>query len=156
MLVRREALERAGGLVAIRAEVIDDVNLAQAIAAAGGRVRLALSRNDLVSVREHESLGALWRMVARTAFAQLDRSYPLVAATVATLALAFAAPPVLLAFPPWGTALGASAWLLQAALVVPTVRYFRLNPLWALTLPLAGLLYGAMTLDSALRPDRGW
>jgi hypothetical protein len=36
------------------------------------------------------------------------------------------------------------------------VRYFRLSPLWALTLPLAGLLYGAMTVDSALRPDRGW
>jgi hypothetical protein len=52
--------------------------------------------------------------------------------------------------------LGAAAWLLQAALVLPTVRYFRLNPLWALTLPLAGLLYGAMTVDSALRPRRGW
>ena len=156
MLVRREALERAGGLESIRAEGIDDVNLAKTIAAAGGRVRLALSRNDLLSVREHESLGALWRTVARTAFAQLDRSYPLVAATVATLALACAAPPVLLAFPPWGTALGAVAWLLQTALVLPTVRYFGLNPLWALTLPLAGLLYGAMTLDSALRPDRGW
>ena len=62
----------------------------------------------------------------------------------------------LLAFPPWATALGAAAWLVQAALVCPTVRYFRLSPLWALTLPLAGLLYGAMAIDSALRPDRGW
>jgi hypothetical protein len=95
-------------------------------------------------------------MVARTAFAQLGRSHVLVAATAVVLALAFVAPLVLLAFPPWGTALGAGALLLQAALVCPTVRYFRLSPLWALTLPLAGLLYGAMTVDSALRPDRGW
>jgi hypothetical protein len=62
----------------------------------------------------------------------------------------------LLAFPPWGTALGGAAWLLQAALFLPTVRYFRLSPVWALTLPLAGLLYGAMTVDSALRRDRAW
>lgn len=32
------------------------------------------------------------------------------------------------------------------------VRYFRLNPLWALTLPLAGVLYGAMAADSATAP----
>jgi glycosyltransferase involved in cell wall biosynthesis len=51
MLVRREALERAGGLASIRGDVIDDVNLAKAVARAGGRVRLALSRDDLVSVR---------------------------------------------------------------------------------------------------------
>jgi hopene-associated glycosyltransferase HpnB len=155
MLVRRDALEGAGGLESIRGEVIDDVNLAQKIAAAGGSLRLALSRGDLESLREHESLSSLWRMVARTAFAQLGASYTLLAATTATLALAFAAPPALLAFPPWGTALGAFAWLLQAALVLPTVRYFRVNSLWALSLPLAGLLYGAMTIDSALRSSRG-
>ncbi len=156
MLVRRDALERAGGIAAIRGEVIDDVNLAQLLARAGGRLRLALSREDVVSLREHESLGELWRMVSRTAFVQLGRSYLLLAATAVTLTLAFAAPPVLLFFPPAGTALGGAAWLLQAALALPTVRYFRLNPLWSLTLPLAGILYGAMTLDSALRPRRAW
>ena len=156
MLVSREALERAGGFEAIKGDVIDDVSLARRIAAAGGKLRLALSRGDVESLREHESLCSLWRTVSRTAFAQLRRSYALVAATVVVLAIAFAAPLALLAFPPWATALGAAAWLLQAALVCPTVRYFRLSPVWALTLPLAGLLYGAMTIDSALRPDRGW
>ena len=156
ILLRRDALERAGGLAAIGGEVIDDVNLAQVIARSGGRLRLALSRRDVVSLREHESLPELWRMVRRTAFAQLDRSYLLLAGTVCALALAFVGPVVLLAFPPLGAVLGGAAWLLQAGLVLPTVRYFRLNPLWALTLPLAGVLYGAMTIDSALRPRRGW
>jgi hopene-associated glycosyltransferase HpnB len=156
MLVRRDVLDRAGSLAAIRGELIDDVSLARLIASAGGRTRLALSRGDVESLRPHDSLRSLWRMVARTAFVQLRRSYVLVAATAATLAVAFALPLALLAFPPWGTALGAAAWLLQAALVLPTVRYFRLNPLWALTLPLAGLLYGGMTVDSALRRDGGW
>ncbi len=154
VLVRRETLERAGGVRAIRGEVIDDVNLAQLVARSGGRLRLALAREDVVSVREHESLGELWGMVSRTAFAQLGRSYVLLAATAVMLALAFVAPVALLAFPPAGTALGGAAWLLQAALAAPTVRYFRLNPLWSLTLPLAGVLYGAMTIDSALRPER--
>jgi len=156
MLVDRRALERAGGLASIRGAVIDDVNLAHAIARAGGRLRLALSRSDVVSVREHESLPELWQMVSRTAFAQLRRSYLLLAATVLALGLAFAAPLALLAFPWVGTALGLAAWLLQSALVLPTVRYFGLSPLWALTLPLAGILYGAMTVDSALRPRRSW
>jgi hypothetical protein len=39
----------------------------------------------------------------------------------------------------------------MTALYLPTIRYFRLNPGWALTLPVAGLLYGAMTVDSAAR-----
>jgi hopene-associated glycosyltransferase HpnB len=155
MLVRRDTLDRAGGLAVIGGAVIDDVSLAHAIASAGGRLRLALSRDDLVSLREHESLGELWRMVSRTAFAQLGRSYVLLGSTVAALALVFVVPVVLLAFPPVGTSLGAAALLLQAALVLPTVRYFRLSPLWALTLPLAGVLYGAMTVDSALR-RREW
>jgi hopene-associated glycosyltransferase HpnB len=156
MLVRRDALAAAGGLAAVRGELIDDVNLARAVARAGGRVRLALSRTDVLSLREHESLDALWRMVSRTAFAQLRRSYALVTATVLVLALVFLAPVALIAFAPVGTSLGAAAWLLQAALVLPTVRYFRLSPLWALTLPLAGILYGAMTIDSAVRPRRRW
>jgi hypothetical protein len=35
------------------------------------------------------------------------------------------------------------------------VRAFDLRPRWALTLPLAGTLYGMMTVDSALRGPRG-
>ena len=37
----------------------------------------------------------------------------------------------------------------------PAARFFGLSPGWAYTLPLAGILYGAMTLDSALRHARG-
>ncbi len=34
-------------------------------------------------------------------------------------------------------------------------RQFNLSPLWQMALPASGLLYGAMTLDSALRGPRG-
>jgi hypothetical protein len=47
--------------------------------------------------------------------------------------------------------LGAAAWLTQAVLFLRCVRFFGQPVAWALTLPLAGLLYAAMTVDSAAR-----
>jgi len=160
MLVRRDALERAGGFEAIRDRVIDDVSLARALAPQG-RVRLALSRGEVESVREHDFAG-IWRMVRRTAFTQLRGSWPLLALTIALLLLLFAAPPLLTIV---GAARGntlalavaSAAWALLTLLYVPSVRYFRVAPLWALSLPLAACLYGGMTVDSALRGRKsGW
>jgi len=158
MLVRRDALERAGGFARIADRVIDDVSLARMLQPQG-RIRLAVSRSDVTSLRAHD-FGGIWRMVRRTAFTQLRRSWALLASTVALLALLFAAPPAL---PVVGFATGdvvaggvaGAALALLTLLYVPTVRYHRLRPTWALTLPLAGALYGAMTCDSALRP-RDW
>lgn len=165
VLVRREALERAGGFAAISGEVIDDVNLARRVKRSGSRIRLAVSRSDVVSVRVYGSVGAVWRMVRRTAFDQLRYSWLLLAATVAGLALLFLVPPGLffLAASGFGEgarhvaigALGGAAWLAMAAAFSPTVRYFGLPRRWALTLPLGGALFGAMTVDSAVRHALG-
>jgi hopene-associated glycosyltransferase HpnB len=158
MLVRRDALERAGGFEAIRDRVIDDVSLARALAP-HGRLRLAVSRADVVSLRAHD-VGGIWRMVRRTAFTQLRHSWLLLALTIALLVLLFVAPPVLTvvgaALGDWITVvLAAAAWTLLTLLYLPTIRYFRLSPAWALTLPVAGCLYGAMTADSAVRGRHG-
>jgi len=154
MLVRRDALERAGGFEAVRDCLIDDVSLARALAP-NGRIRLAVSRADVESVRGHD-FRDIWRMVRRTAFTQLRGSWALLALTIALLSLLFVVPPVLTVVAavhadPLTLALAAAAWALSTALYLPTVRYFRLSPAWALTLPLAGCLYGGMTVDSALR-----
>lgn len=167
VLLRRDALEGIGGFAAIRDRVIDDVSLARAVKHSGGRVRLSLSRADVVSLRGH-TLGGAWRMVRRTAFQELRRSWLRVAAALAGLALLFAVPPALIvaapalgalgARPAWTAALlavGLGAWLVATATFLPAVRYFELHPAWALSLPVAGWLYGAMTLDSALRGSLG-
>jgi hopene-associated glycosyltransferase HpnB len=159
MLVRRNALEQAGGFASIRDRVIDDVSLA-GVLAPQGQIRLALSRADVESVRRHD-FGGIWRMVRRTAFTQLRRSWPLLALTLALLALLFVAPPVVTTVAgvrgDWiALGLAAAAWALMTTLYLPTVRYFRLSPPWALGLPLAGVLYGAMTSDSALRERGSW
>jgi hopene-associated glycosyltransferase HpnB len=162
MLIRLESLERLGGFEAIRGEIIDDVNLARAIKRPGDPIRLAVSREQVVSVREYGSVGAVWRMVSRSAFDELGYSWLRLAGTLIGLALLFAIPPALvvlsLAGVPSGAGwtlaaglLGGAAWANSAGVFLRTVRYFDLSRLWAATLPLGGLLYGGMTLDSALR-----
>jgi hopene-associated glycosyltransferase HpnB len=161
VLIRRRALDAVGGFAAIKDKVIDDIGLATAVKGLGLPIRLAASGGDVRSVRTYGTLGAFWRTVRRTAFTQLRRSWLLLAATIVALTALFAAPPVLVALGLSGVGgwlapvLGGAAWLAAAAAFLPTVRFYRLFPLWTVTLPVAGLLYGAMTVDSAIRQARG-
>jgi hopene-associated glycosyltransferase HpnB len=166
MLVRAAALERAGGLGAIRGALIDDLALAAAVTRSGGATRLALSHGTVASLRPYPDVGAVWRMVRRSAFTQLRRSWALLAAVTAVLALMFLGPPAAAAAGvaglgagadgwPLPLAAGLAGWAVMAAVALPAVRAFGLRPAWALTLPLSGTLYGMMTVDSALRGPRG-
>jgi hopene-associated glycosyltransferase HpnB len=160
LLVRRDRLERIGGFGAIRGEVIDDIGLARLFKGPGAPIRLAVSRAEVVSVRRYDSLSAFWRTVRRTAFAELRHSWARLIATVAGLLLAFGTPPVLLVVGAAGmqaglAALGLAGWVVMTLVYAPTVRFFGLPIAWALTLPLAGLLYGGMTVDSALQHVAG-
>ena len=95
MLLRAEAAERAGVPESIRQAVIDDVSLARAVqrAAAGSGWGW---RTRVDSVRPYPRLADLWRMVSRSAYAQLLHSPLLLAGTVVGLALVYLAPPVAL------------------------------------------------------------
>ncbi|MGW2401536.1 glycosyltransferase [Kitasatospora sp. NPDC001664] len=154
-LVRREALERAGGIAAIRGAVIDDVSLARAVKRGGGRTWLGLAE-QVDSVRPYPELGQLWRMVSRSAYAQLRHSVWLLAGTVVGLALVYLVPPVALLAGGGLTALcGGLAWALMTGTYLPMVRYYR-QPVWAaLLLPFTALLYLLMTVDSAVQHWRG-
>ena len=154
-LVRRSALENAGGLEAIRHAIIDDVALATAIKSSGSTTFLGLA-DDVESVRPYPDLGMLWRMVSRSAYAQLDHSLWLLIGSVLGLGLIFWVPPLaVVSGDAWTAALGSAGWLLMAALYVPMLRYYRLTPLLALALPLTTTLYLGMTVDSAIRHYRG-
>ena len=160
VLVRADTLAAAGGFAGIRGAVIDDIGLARIVKRLGAPIRLAVSRGDVRSVRAYSSLSAFWRTVRRTAFTQLRRSWALLAATTIALAVLFIAPPVLLVLGLAGTSgwtsplLGGLAWLAATLAYLPTVRFYGCSPLWTLTLPLAGALYGGMTIDSAIRASR--
>ena len=158
MLVRRAALEQVGGIEAIRGEVIDDCALGKRLKR-HGPIWLGLSDSER-SVRPYPGLTDIWSMVARTAFTQLRFSTLLLVGTVVALTWVYLVPPLLaLGWPLHGDAAaalaGATAWLLMAQTFRPTLRLYRRSPFLSLALPLAGLLYLGMTLDSALRHWRG-
>lgn len=146
ILVRREALERIGGVEAIRGEMIDDCALARAVKRTGGRVWLGLTQEDH-SVREYRSFAEIGRMISRTAYTQLRYSPWLLAGTVAGMLALYAAPAALALS---GSVAGALAWLLMAAAYVPAVRFYGRSLAWAPLLPLAALFYTGATVHSAI------
>lgn len=158
MLVRARALAAAGGIAAIRSEIIDDCALGRLLKRRGP-VWLGLTRR-LRSLRPYAGLGGVWHMVARTAYTQLGYSPLVLAATVLALALVYLVPPLAVLGWPFhhddaAALLGAAAWLLMALTFLPTLRLYDRRSALAAALPVAGLLYVGMTLDSALRHHRG-
>lgn len=158
MLVRRQALERAGGLAAIRGAIIDDCALARNIKR-GGPIWLGLTKGTR-SLRRYRGLADIWAMVSRSAYTQLDRSPLLLGLTILGLALLYLVPPAagiagVLARDAAAAALGVLGWLMMAAAYRPTLRLYGEPVGMALLLPVAALLYCAMTLDSAWRHWHG-
>jgi hopene-associated glycosyltransferase HpnB len=153
MLVRREALAAAGGIEAIRGALIDDCALARALKPQGP-IRLSLTERAH-SIRRYPGLEDIRRMVARSAYTQLNYSPLLLAGTLAGMALVYLAPALLALFG-HGAAqtLGLLAWALMAVAFLLILRFYRLAPLWAPVLPLIALGYMAFTLDSAYQYAR--
>jgi hopene-associated glycosyltransferase HpnB len=159
MLVRRAAINPSEGLAPIKNALIDDVALGQLIKGQNGNTWLGLT-TSIKSVRRYDTLGSLWRMVARSAYTQLRYSPPLLAGTVAGLLLIYLVPPAaaiagLATGSTLATAAGLAGWAVMSITYLPMLRLYRLSPLRAPTLPLIALLYTAMTVDSARRHYAG-
>lgn len=159
VLLRVEAAERAGVPDSIRQAVIDDVSLARAVRRGGGRIWLGLA-DRVDSVRPYPGLAPLWRMVSRSAYAQLRHNPLLLLGTVAGMVVVYLAPPVaVVAGALTGDAVplvaGAAAWAVMAGTYVPMLRYYRQPLVLAPLLPCTALLYLLMTVDSAVQHYRG-
>jgi hopene-associated glycosyltransferase HpnB len=159
VLIRGAAIDAAGVPDTIRQSVIDDVALARAVQRSDGRIWLGLA--DLVdSIRPYPRLGELWRMVSRSAYAQLRHSPALLAGTVLGLALIYLVPPAAAlggaATAAWPLcAIGATAWAVMTATYLPMLRYYGQRWWLAPTLPYTAALYLLMTVDSAVQHYRG-
>ena len=151
ILLRRSALERIGGMGAVRSEVIEDCALARVVKQSGGKIRLGLTRSS-VSLRGYNSFAGIRDLIARVAFTQLRYSFLMLLGALAGLIVTYVLPWVLFfAFP-------GEAWLavdttiaMMAATFVVTVKFYGLSWPWALTLPMAALFYGYATSVSAVR-----
>jgi hopene-associated glycosyltransferase HpnB len=149
VLVRRDALERIGGIEAIKDALIDDVTLAKAIKKVGP---IYLGHSDLAtSVRPYPHFADIWQMVSRTAFTQLRHSLGVLLVTLLGLTLVWLVPPWAILFRTgWSFTCGLTAFLLATVSYIPTLRRYGCNPLWSLTLPLIASFYMAATVGSAL------
>jgi hypothetical protein len=156
ILIRRQMLERIGGIATIRGQLIDDCALARAVQQAGGRVWLGLSPATR-SIRAYARFAEIGLMISRTAFTQLGHSTPLLLATALSLGLTYLAPPALTLLAPPGAARGlaAIAWLLMSIAYWPALRYYARPAWWAPGLPLVAAFYLGATLHSALAYWRG-
>ena len=154
VLLRADALQRAGGIAAIRSAVIDDCALA-ALMKQRGPIWLGLTERSR-SIRAYPDWGDIRRMVARSAYAQLQYSPLLLAGTVAGLLLTYLAPPLLAIFAGgWAQMGGILAWLLMALAFQPTLRFYGVSPLWGIALPVIAAMYLLFTLDSAFQHALG-
>ena len=163
VLLRRRALARIDGFEAIRGALIDDCSLAKAVKTrgrdGGGRIWLGLTRSA-TSLRPYHGLRGIWRMVARSAYTQLRHSKLLLLGTLLGMAITYVAPPAIVLALPWhgampAAALAGAAWLLMTASFLPILRLYDQPWGFAPLLPVAGLLYGAMSADSAIAHWRG-
>ena len=170
ILLSSQGLIRIGGFQALRNQIIDDVTLGQLVKEVGLPIRLCLSRTDVKSLRVYDTVDSIWRMVRRTAFTELNYSWLRLIGTVVGLAVAFGLPPLFflcgLVFFGLPSVVdvevsarlalllmleGGVAWGLMTTVYLPGVRFFDLRSVWGFSLPLAAMLYEAMTLDSAFR-----
>lgn len=148
ILLRTDALKNAGGIAGIRNALIDDCSLAAKLKTVGP-IWLGLTER-VRSVRSYDSLSDVRHMISRSAYAQLRYSPLLLAATTIGLLVTFVAPALLAIFAAGAPRyMGVVSWLAMALSFVPTLRFYRLSPLWSLTLPAIALLYLYYTLNSA-------
>lgn len=170
-LVRTDVMRAIGGFAAIRDALIDDCTLAGRIKSAGHSIWIGLS-DAVRSSRAYPDLASFRRMVSRTAFTQLRYSSSLLVVVAALMLAVFVAPVVAvvaalvvllggspvagdgIAMAP-GAIAAIAAIAAMAAAYWPTVRFYGLPRLWTLTLPAAGILFLAMTLESAMNYWRG-
>jgi len=154
MLVRRDALDAAGGIESIRGALIDDCALARRLKPRGP-IRLALTERAR-SIRPYPGIEPIRRMIARSAYAQLNFSPLLLAGTLVGMGLLYLAPPALGLFAA-GSArmLGLAGWLAMAFAFRPTLAFYGVSQLWGLATPAIAGLYLLFTLDSARQHRQG-
>lgn len=155
ILIRTDRLNAIGGFGELRHELIDDCALARRIKQAGGRTWLGLTR-AAISERRYDKLHSIWHMVARTAYTQLHYSPWLLLLCLGLMFIAYVMPVAGLFLTTGGVRLLA-LFSLTAMLIsyLPTLAYYDLHPARSLTLPLAAILFGLMTADSARRHMAG-
>jgi hopene-associated glycosyltransferase HpnB len=154
MLVKREVLIAAGGLHAVRNNLIDDCALA-ALMKQRGPIWLGLT-DHVHSLRAYPTLADFKQTVVRSAFAQLRGSPLQLAGAIAGMITVYLAPPFFAVF---GHGIprmaGLVGWMLMALSFVPTLRLYGQPMVRGFALPIIAGAFTEFTMESALLHWRG-
>lgn len=167
ILIRRDILEKVGGIEILKTALIDDCTLATVVKRfiqnnpnlEPQGIWLGLTETTY-SLRDYPSLKSIWDLIARTAFTQLNYSTLLLIGTVLGMVLTYLVSPLsillgILLNNKIILAIGLMIWLLMALSYLPTLKLYKRSPLWSFSLPVIAFLYTLMTIDSALRYWQG-
>ncbi len=161
LLVRRAAYEKIGGHAAVRAEIIEDLNLAKRMKASGAKVHTRLTP-DLVRTRMYEGFADLWEGLSKNAYAGMEyQAHKFWAGLVAGLLVAVLPPVYLIASLVWVVAnpeaglawiaLGLAALMNLLIVLVHrrAIRFLRLPAVHVLFMPVSAALYTMIAISSA-------
>ena len=151
ILLETDTLQKIGGFECIKDALIDDCSLAKQIKQQGQKTWTGLT-HSAISVRSYETLNTIWQMVARTAYTQLAYSPLMLLLCTLLMFAAFVFPLAAMLQNQLDVFfVGLITLCLQMICYLPTLRYYSMNPAYAFTLPLTGVLYLVMTWSSAYR-----
>ena len=159
LLVRRSSYERAGGHEAVRRAIIEDIQLARGVKAAGGKLLVRLAPS-LAWTHMYGSFGEIWRGLRKNAYAGMDyMPHKFVVGAIVALLLAWA---------PWVAmgaglargdlamlALGGWGILAQAAATAPILAFLGLPAPFAFSPPAGISAYVAIATSSVWHHHRG-
>ncbi|HEX7175000.1 MAG TPA: glycosyltransferase family 2 protein [Pyrinomonadaceae bacterium] len=166
VLMRREALAAIGDFASVRADVIEDVRLAEKLKRSGAYLRVEFAP-DLIRTRMYSNLRELWEGSTKNLFAALKFSYALTLAYLVWTFSVAVGPTILLGLSatlitagvegPWRELLVPSslALALHVALLALVCVRFRVPPAYALAGPLGFALACAVMLTSAVAVTTG-
>jgi hopene-associated glycosyltransferase HpnB len=159
MLVKRSAYNRAGGHEAVKAHIIEDVNLGKNVKATGARVQGNFTQ-DLIQTEMYENFGDLWEGLAKNAYAGMEyQPHKFWAGIMAGILVAILPPVYLVATMGWAVRAGtttayaafALAGLINLCMLVihaRTVRFMRAPWYDMFLLPVSAFLYNLIALSS--------
>ena len=153
ILLSAKMLKKINGLYPIRSQLIDDCSLAKQVKKAGGKISLGLT-DEVQSLRTYSTLLPIWQMVSRTAFTQLRCSNIILIFTVLGMIGIYLFAPIQLFIALIQkefliAGLCALIWLIMCFIYQPMIQFYRLPYQYSFSLPLAAILYSAMTIHSA-------
>jgi chlorobactene glucosyltransferase len=164
MLFRREAYDKIGGHHAVRDRITEDYSLARLIKAQGLKLRM-VTASDSLGVRMYSTLPEIWRGWRKN-FYTVSGNHPLFRAAYRLMLLFtfLVLPFIVLGYgvylarvTPLNIYLATGAFMasfLWLGLIILD-RSIQVNPIYALLLPLAILIYIGIGIDSTIRGALG-